>query len=232
VLSILKWIDAPGSIQVLAIALAIAALLAFVWPRRRAVTLSWILSVSGVYTVLALPVTAAAISGALPAVEPPPERSARRLDSIIVFDGDNRRGRVRRAAELFAEAPSAEIWSLGWQPWMETALAEAGIPSGRIRHVSETANTRDQIDWTEEFLRRHSPEAVTIVASRLQMPRISKLLRARGLRPQLAPSPADWEPESRGLAAVRPTYYALRISRDALYEHMALWYYRRNGWIR
>jgi hypothetical protein len=28
-----------------------------------------------------------------------------------------------------------------------------------------------------------------------------------------------------------PTYIALRVSRDALYEHAALAYYRSRGWI-
>jgi hypothetical protein len=29
-----------------------------------------------------------------------------------------------------------------------------------------------------------------------------------------------------------PTYYALRVSRDAIYEHVALRYYRWHGWIK
>ena len=69
------------------------------------------------------------------------------------------------------------------------------------------------------------------VTQRLQLPRVHALLRMRHLSPLQLAAPADWEPADRGLRAILPTYYALRISRDALYEHMALWYYRRKGWI-
>ena len=44
-------------------------------------------------------------------------------------------------------------------------------------------------------------------------------------------SPIDTEPATSGWRLVVPTYYALRVSRDAIYEHAALALYTWRGWI-
>jgi hypothetical protein len=53
--------------------------------------------------------------------------------------------------------------------------------------------------------------------------------RAR-LRAGIAASAIDDEPPVSGPGLWAPTYIALRVSRDALYEHAALVYYRWRGW--
>jgi hypothetical protein len=70
-----------------------------------------------------------------------------------------------------------------------------------------------------------------VVASRLQAPRVWALARAMGLGILVMPSPVDDEPAASGLRAFVPSYLALRVSRDAIYEHVALAYYRWQGWI-
>ncbi len=58
------------------------------------------------------------------------------------------------------------------------------------------------------------------------------LLEQSHLFVRLIESPVDVEPASTGALAFVPTYYALRLSRDAIYEHAALRYYRWHGWIK
>jgi hypothetical protein len=57
------------------------------------------------------------------------------------------------------------------------------------------------------------------------------MARAMGLDIQTVPSPIDDEPPRTGIKRVVPSYIGLRVSRDALYEHMAIAYYTRKGWI-
>jgi hypothetical protein len=63
------------------------------------------------------------------------------------------------------------------------------------------------------------------------MPRIRALTATRGLDLTLLSSPLDDEPAMEGWGRFRPSYVALRTSRDAIYEHVALVYYRWRGWI-
>ena len=152
------------------------------------------------------------------------------VDALIVFDGDNRRGRVAEAKKIYDTAKPARVWLLG-DRWMWDALWRSGIPYDLITPDKGPPNTRAQMDWVQRF-ESTRPGRTAIVASRIQMPRIAALAEAAGIRAVLAPSPADTEPARSGVRQFVPTYYALRISRDALYEHVALVYYRYNGWIR
>jgi hypothetical protein len=70
-----------------------------------------------------------------------------------------------------------------------------------------------------------------VIVSRLQAARMAGLLERAHLLIRLIESPVDVEPATTGALTFVPTYFALRLSRDALYEHAALWYYRRHGWI-
>jgi hypothetical protein len=228
----LKWIDAPGSWAFLGLCAAVAVLLAVVWPRRRRMAAAWAGGVLAAYIVLALPCVSLAISSGLPDVSSEtlltsasPELSG---GALVVFDGDNRYGRVREAARLYRLLGPTSVWSLGREIWLQDALREAGIP--HVTHVSSTTTTREQIAWTTA-LERASSAPIVIVASRLQAPRVAALLCAAGARARLAPAPVDDEPASSGLRTIVPSYFALRVSRDALYEHMALFYYRQKGWI-
>jgi hypothetical protein len=77
-----------------------------------------------------------------------------------------------------------------------------------------------------------SPHAHTaVIASRLQAARVDALIRTARLPVTLLSSPVDEEPPVSGAARFVPSYIALRMSRDAIYEHAALVYYRWRGWI-
>jgi hypothetical protein len=92
-------------------------------------------------------------------------------------------------------------------------------------------NTREQVAWVARFFAAHPNTRAALVASRLQMPRIAALVFAARLPIVLAPSPIDDEPPMSGWRRWVPTYIALRVSRDAIYEHVALRYYWWKGWI-
>jgi hypothetical protein len=122
------------------------------------------------------------------------------------------------------------VWVLG-QHWMLSRLVACGIDEDRLRHDLHVGTTLDQIDWVARFIRDQPGARVAVVASRLQMPRVRGLAAARGLDLALLSSPLDDEPATEGWGRFRPSYVALRTSRDAIYEHVALVYYRWRGWI-
>ena len=225
-----KAIDAPGSIPFFVLCLAIGLLLRFVWPRRRGVARTWLALLIGAYLLLALPWVARTLEAQLPAVDSSYLWNGEPIQTLIVFDGDNRRGRVERARQMYDLRKPGEVWLLG-NAWMWDAMWRSGIPYDLIHHTDTTPTTRAQIGWTLEYVAKHPSTSVALVASRLQVPRIVALLRAANLDVPVVTAPVDDEPPAHGLWQLVPTYLALRISRDTLYEHAALWHYRRQGWI-
>ena len=112
-LSIVKPIDAPGSIQFLVLCIALGLVVMFVWPRNRRAGRLWLYFVSVSYLLLGLPLVANTIAGRLPRVPPDHLPRGEPLDALIVFDGDNRRGRVREAAQACRAAAPIGVWVLG-----------------------------------------------------------------------------------------------------------------------
>ena len=192
---------------------------------------AWLGLVFVAHAILALPVVANTIAGGLPPVAMSDPAALRNLDTLFVLDGDNRRGRVRSAAQAASASPAAVIVILGGDDWLPVALAEAGVPPTRISHDHQPADTRQQMVAVQRMAAQ-TPGHTALVASRLQMPRVAGLVRNAGLSCALVASPIDTEPATSGWRLFVPSYYALRVSRDAIYEHAALAYYAREGWIR
>jgi uncharacterized SAM-binding protein YcdF (DUF218 family) len=231
-LSLAKLIDAPGSIQFFIICIIVGFVLLFIWPRNRRLGRAWLFFISASYVLLGLPIVANAIVGQLPRFELDEIPDDRPLDALIVFDGDNRRGRVAEAARVFAVHAPRHVWVLGGdEEWLLDELPLVGIPPSRLRHDTSTLTTRDQIAWVRRFLSERPGSQIALVASRLQMPRVAALAASAGIDVPFLPSPIDDEPPVTGAKVLVPMYIALRISRDALYEHAAIVYYRRQGWI-
>jgi hypothetical protein len=191
----------------------------------------WFGLVALLYLFLGLPAVATAIADELGPVRTTAGGALAPLDTLIVFDGDNRRGRVRESLRVFTEARPRTVSVLG-ADWLVRALVGAGIPADRIAHDNTTENTRDQIDSIRRLMATTPGLRVAIVASRLQMPRVAGLVDTARLSVSLVASPIDTEPPTTGFWQFVPMYKALRVSRDALYEHAALAYYRRQGWIK
>jgi uncharacterized SAM-binding protein YcdF (DUF218 family) len=230
-LNILKLIGPPGSLGFVVFTLLVALVVAYVWPRSRRLARGWLAAVFVGHVVLAFPFVANAIANRLPVFHSADAGAIGRLDTLVVFDGDNRRGRVQEAAALYGRFKPPTVWILG-ADWMIEPLVEAGVPAGVIKQDDRTGTTRGQIDRVEEMIHQRADSGVAVVASRLQMPRIEALVKAAGLPVLLFASPVDSEPPTRGARLLLPTYTALRVSRDALYELVALAYYDRQGWIR
>ena len=228
--SFFKLVGGPGSIGFLVFCSVIGIALIRVWPRRRTLG-RWFLGIVYVgYVVMALPVVAQAIDA--PFVEPEAGRdlAAQPIDAIIVFDGDNRVGRVDETLRLWSAAHPPLIIVSG-APWLVNRLVEGGIPVAHLRRDRDSATTREQVEYVKRYVEAHRDARVAIVASRLQAPRIAGLTRRAGIEVSLYPAPVDREPATSGVQLYVPAYAALRVSRDAIYERAALAYYAWRGWI-
>jgi DUF218 domain len=228
--SVLKFFGVPGSITFLCLGLALLWALGKWLPSTRRVrnVLAGLLICS--YLVLSLPVVAVAIAAALPrsaVVETPVTNPSTRL---VVFDGDNRRGRAATTLGIYKTGLVKELWLLG-DDWLVDELAGKGIPRGEIRHEDKAPTTRDQVVRTAELAALPGAERTAVVVSRLQAPRVIALLRASRISAEVFAAPIDDEPPTHGFAAWIPRYIGLRVSRDAIYELAALRYYRYRGWI-
>ena len=223
---------APGSYGFLILCSAFGLFLIHVWPRRPVLGRAWLLAVVSAYLVLATPVAAHHIADALTQYRPAPELTGLPIaDVVVTFGGDNIRGRVSETLRAFAAWPSARIVLFG-DDWLLEQLLEGGIPAGQITHDPRPPNTLEQMVAVRDYGRTHPHEATAVVASRLQMPRIAAIADTMQLRITLLPSTADVEPPRAGPGRWLPRYTALRISRDAIYEHAALIYYRWKGFAR
>jgi hypothetical protein len=196
-------------------------------PRSRVLGLSWMIVVAIGYVGLSLPWTANALANGLP--RSTPSDSWRPLDTEIVLAGDNRVGRVRQAEEVFSSAAPSGVWVLGDAQFLDSVV-ENGIPRARIKPVFGTRTTRDQMMRVRSLVAAGRLGRTAIIASRLQMPRVAALARALNLDVVLIGSPVDAEPPTAGPWDLVPSYDALRVSEDTLYEHAALAYYSWRGW--
>jgi uncharacterized SAM-binding protein YcdF (DUF218 family) len=221
----------PGSIAFAVLCLVIWIVLRFVWPGAGSpASRYWLAAVAVLYVVLALPVVATRIAGSLPVVAQADLVEGTRINTLVVLDGDNRVGRVREGLRVYRAVSPPSVVVLGGS-WVLKELADGGIPRERLTIEAGPAITRDQIDWLGRQLASKQAGRIVVVASRLQMPRVAGLSRAGGLDVKLVSSPIDIEPPTSGIWRFVPTYVALRASRDSLYEHAALAYYRWRGWI-
>jgi uncharacterized SAM-binding protein YcdF (DUF218 family) len=230
-IDLVKWTGGPGSIQLLLMLTAIGLWLSCRRPRHRVLGRS-ILGITGLtYWILATPVTARSIERILPSLawETGAVRQAG-IDTLVVLDGDNRRGRLAKALSVWrVTAPTRVIVS--GQSWLIDELMAAGVPESRLSREEVAATTREQIAWLRALMSAPSAGHVAVIASRLQAPRVASLIQRAGVPATVVPSAVDTEPWSEGVWALVPSYAALRLSRDALYECAALRYYEIRGWI-
>src|SRR5262245_1241903 len=232
VVQVLKAIGAPGSIGFLMLCCAVGLAARRLGPRSRQAGAAWLLVVFSVYAILGLPWIAGAIASRLPPVDSIRTRSSvQSVDTLVVLGGDNAVGRAEETARLYASALPRVVVVSGEQ-WLVDRIVELGVPADRLVIESRSRNTREQIAEVQRHVSHWSDRSVALIASRLQMPRVAGLVREAGLELILVSAPIDREPPTQGVWLFVPTYAALRVSRDALYEHAALAYYRRRGWIR
>lgn len=230
-ITILKVIGPPGSISFIGVCGLIAVLMTYAWPKNRRLARFWLSFVVIAHLILAVPLVANAIADGLPHVASADAAALREIDTIFVLDGDNRRGRVRRAAQASEASPASIVRILGGEPWLVDALEEAGIRRSRLQVDYGSSNTREQIAAMRQMIAEPGTGRSAVIASRLQLPRVAALSRLAGVPALLLASPIDTEPPTSGWRTLVPSYYALRVSRDAIYEYFALRYYSWRGWI-
>lgn len=227
-LDFLKALGGPGSWSFLGWCGAIALFLALVWPRQSRPVLVWVSVVGVSYLLMSLPLVANRLADGLSPVAVTDFGSLGPLETLVVFDGDNRRGRLRAALAIDNALDPAEVWVLG-DAWLLDALLQEGVRRGKIKHEDAVTTTGEQIAQLAELVRRR-PGRMAVVVSRLQLPRVRRATANAGIGVTLVPSLIDDEPPSSGWARLRPSYIALRVSRDALYEYAALaWHSWRAG---
>jgi hypothetical protein len=227
VLSILKAVGGPGSLGFLAFTSMLALALARIGPRARRFARAWLLGIYSAYIVLGLPIVANRIVDTIPPHQALTDFSSLKgADLLVLFDGDNPRERIREARKVFV-AVSPPLVLVSGPGWFVGKAVDADVGADQMIVDSKTATTREQVARLPETFQRLGSKHPVVVASRLQMPRIAGLLRASGIAASLAPSPLDAEPARSGWRRFLPTYGTLCASRDAIYEHVALAYYRR-----
>lgn len=224
----LKALGSTVPLWLTLLVLVLTGMALFVWPRTRRFARHWLLWVTGTYLVFGLPVVANAIARHLPSA--PTAADARPISTLVVLDGDNRRGRLAELVRILRTDSPDVVWILG-DEWYAEELKVLGIGRTSFQLNVDHANTRDQMAWVAGFIVDHPGVRPTLVVSRLQAPRVAALAEAAHLDVIVIAAPVDDEPAASGWRAWVPSYFALRVSRDALYEHAAIWWYRWNEWI-
>ena len=230
-ISIAKAIGVPGSLGFLVLSCVVGFVLLFVSRKAATVGRAWLLGTLLLYIVLGFPPVAQTIIDGLPAAPPADLSKVGRLDELIVLGGDNEDGRVGEALDAWRTLKPAVVVVLA-DAGLAQRLTDAGVPATRIDQDNAAATTRAQMDRIATELRARPVGAAGLIASRLQMPRVIALARTYELRLLFLPSPLDHNLATSGIWSVIPSYRALEVSRDALYERIALSYYRSRGWIQ
>jgi hypothetical protein len=196
-------------------------------PARRAVLAALIL-LTATYLALAIPSVATTIINALPLVTEPTPAALRAVHVLVVFDGDNLAGRERRARRVLRQASPTDVHLLG-ADYLLADLRMAMKPGAVLHYDSTTWNTAAQVSRVLQISEGLPPARTAVIASRVQMPRIAALMASAGADALLVPSGLDHEPATSGFRVLLPSYSALLASRDAIYEHAALAWYRWSG---
>lgn len=221
-----KLTGGPGSLRLLAILIVIGLVCVVVWPRRRLLGLIGLAVVAVSYLAMATPIVAEWAVGRLPPAEPARDADIRNIQTLFIFDGDNRWGRLRESQRVYDLAHPREVVLLGRLSVYKDLLL---MPIAResLRHDTASWNTSTQVERTRELWHEGSSGPAAVLASCLQAPRVKLLLRDAGLKLPVIVAPLDQELPQHGIRKILPSFAALATTRDAAYELVALMYYRR-----
>ena len=227
-IDVAKTLFAPGTMPFAVLVAGAGALLAVRRGRSRRLGVSIWVALAGVYFVLALPATAERLSAGLMKFDRLHDvHDARGASTIVMISGDSAHARVVETLRLFHLLRPRWIVGSG-PPEMREALIAAGVPSERIIAEVMAQTTRQQAVAVAELVRARELGPVVLVASAIHMPRALGAFQAVGL--SVVPSPSATR-QIAGLPRYWPAYDGLRLSREAIYEHVAIAYYRWKGWM-
>ena len=222
----------PGSPGFLVLALAVGLAAMWKWRRVRWWSLAWLATVVVMYLLLSLPWTANRLADALPRY-PPLLRAADAggASALVVFDGDNREHRIIETVRVYRLLHPKQVIVAGDREFRRLVVEE-GVPAAVVLWENRSRTTREQALAVARLLQEHGINRIVLVASPLHMPRALAAVRAVGIDavPSASRRPYPNLPRT-GRRSVMPRPSALDLSYDALYEHMALAYYRHQGWM-
>jgi uncharacterized SAM-binding protein YcdF (DUF218 family) len=226
-MAIVKALFAPGTVPfaILLAGFGVLLLMRPGWSRRSGAAVLVLLPAS--YVALSLPYVASRLSAPLIHYgQASADDRTGDISAIVVLSGDSQHARVLETLRLAKLFPTRPIVVSGPTVMLEEILA-GGVPAGRIVLESASETTRQQALNVGELARSHGFRRVLLIASAIHMPRALAACRAAGIDAVAAPS------ETRriaGLPQFWPAANALRLSRDSIYEYVALIYYRWRGW--
>ena len=224
-ISLAKSVGGPGSLRLLAVLAVIIVAWSFLWPRRPRSGGLLFAAICVIYLVMALPVVAGALASRLPPAPSPTDADIRDIQTLFIFDGDNRFGRMREFERIYALARPRQIFLLGRLSVYKDLLLMP-IPREGLHHDQLSYNTSTQVERVATLMAGGGADHPAILVSRLQFPRVQAFVRQAGLPVLVVPAPLDEEPSQVGLKRWVPSLAALAVTRDALYELAALAYYR------
>ena len=249
----------PGSLEFLLIGFFLGVVLLFAHRETRLWGSSLLAFLAVLYFLLSLPLTARTIERALRDRSQPvgSVEEARGAQVIVVLGGGSatyRAGgneinelsdatalRVLEGARLYEllEHPAVvvsgganlllDVLTPETIP-MQQELLDLGVAPDRIHMESLSGNTLEQAEQVSKLLEANQMGDFVLVTSPIHMRRALATMRARGLDP--LPSPSNQHSEGhiveRGGILPHPT--ALRASRAAIREGLAVLFYWLNGW--
>jgi uncharacterized SAM-binding protein YcdF (DUF218 family) len=223
-----KTLFAPGTVPFAILVAAAGVLLSVRRGRSRRFGVSICAALAGAYFVLALPASAERLSAGLMKFDRLHDvHDAGGASTIVMIGGDSAHARVVETLRLFHLLRPRWIVDSS-PPDMRQALIAGGVPPERIIAEVTARTTREQAVAVAELVRARNLGPVVLVASAIHMPRALGAFRAAGL--SVVPSPSATR-QIAGLPRYWPAYDGLRLSREAIYEHVAIVYYRWKGWM-
>jgi uncharacterized SAM-binding protein YcdF (DUF218 family) len=240
ILRAIKSIGGPGSFGFFLFSAVIG--LALMIPKRtRRLGRLLVVLLTVCYLTLSIP----AVSHSLAAQAGSPDYEAASitggLDDLFVLEGDNNTARAVVASKVAAATKPRKLWVLGGK-FLRDELIATGYPASLVPDVdgrpgnspawnASARTTREQMLLVGRLMQETGGKRAAVIVSRLQAMRTRGLAQRLGLDVLVIPAPVDHEPPISGTPRWMPSFAGLLLSRDALYEMLALAYYRRNGWI-
>ena len=259
VTDVVKAMLIPGSTGFLLLGLTLGLILLLASRRTRRWGTGGLCALALAYWILALPVTASALAGALDSGEESLAALGTQQGNvaILVLGGGSETFRARGSevsspdeATALRALEGARVYHLAGDALViasggpgggsgrgepESAilrrLLEAnGVPSGSILEESVASSTREEAVFLAEMLVGVEVDQVIVVTSPTHMRRALGALAAEGVQAIGSPSLAYTETR-RSTSWYVPSEQALGDSRHALREMMALVYYAASGWL-
>jgi uncharacterized SAM-binding protein YcdF (DUF218 family) len=248
----------PGSVQFLALGLALGLGLLYGGPRLQRWGRRWLTGLLPFYLFLCTPVGADVVSAPLAWRYLPLETAAQveGVDTLVAITTGSWMYQARglEVDEMgkftsFNALETARVYQLMRSPTvlvtggmvvdglqrsaesevMADGLVRLGVPRERILLETRSHNTREQAANSAEILRKRGTKRFVLVTDSEHMPRTVAAFRALGLDPVPSPSSLRVTTPPGLVHRLRPTLGAYLQSDRACYEYFAIAYYWSRG---